>query len=449
MSIPFQFGKHFQEQAVVYCFRNLAFAKKFLQHIPLDELPTAHKFLLECIEKNIKAEGKIPNSLQIEDELKKIEPIHREAYRNTYQRLSGLVIEDSDFLKRELSEYAKKIKFFKIHLASEVKWNLGQFEEAYTLNSKGMAELFGISFRDDEIIPFEGFVDYLTTHKNQEGGERVATGIPTLDEIMNGGLAKGELGIILGSPKMGKSLTLLHMAIQGLIQGKFVGYFLLEGTTEAAIARFLSRLSGIPYRKVNSGNLTIEEGKVLQNIKKKYFHRLFLVPINSHWSYTVGDIEAKISELEAKGINLDLAVIDYADLLTDPSKKEKRFEQTQIFRDIKRLAVIRKLPIWTASQANRPSKDDKKVFSSVLKAESISESYEKVRVCDILLTLNQTSQERENGVMRFHLDLYRSGEGDKTIQLLTDFSRMIFFSKKYGELDHREFAWQKKRRGKK
>jgi replicative DNA helicase len=195
--------------------------------------------------------------------------------------------------------------------------------------------------------------------------------------------------------------------------------------------------------------LNIEQREKLKTLDKLYMNRLDLIPFNKHWSYTVLDIEAKIRELESIGRKPDLIIIDYADLLkhSNGSKMEKRIEQAEIYRDIKRLAMIKDVAIWTATQAQRPRDEPDKV--GLLRAQNVSECYEKVRIADIIATLNQTPDEKKKGILRFHIDIYRSSDADKTIHLLVDFERMIFYSAKGGIADREKdlsFKWMKKKR---
>jgi replicative DNA helicase len=68
---------------------------------------------------------------------------------------------------------------------------------------------------------------------------------------------------------------------------------------------------------------------------------LDLIPFNAHWKYTVLDVESKIKELKRVGRMPDLVIIDYADLLSAVEKYDQhRHEQTEVYRGLKRLAMM-------------------------------------------------------------------------------------------------------------
>lgn len=453
MKLDFAFGPEFQENMIRYMLEDLGFANKVLSFIPEDRLYSdAHKYIYKRIEEKIKDGGDPLTYIEVEDHLKTVERHKRRMLKTFAKKIFNKKAENPKFLKEKLTDYAKKNAFIEVFMTAQTFWNSRKHDDAYTYTMEGINNLYSISFKDDANIPvgdFEGkrqlyLAEAAMSHK------RIPTAIGTLDEILRGGLEKGELGIILAEPKKGKSIGLVHMACTALTtMSGHVAYFLLEGTTDQAILRFLSRLSGIEYRRLELDQLTDNERTIIKKLEKRYIDRLILIPFNQHWNYTVHDVEARLKEFETAGLRPDLIVIDYADLLTVPnkSKMEKRHEQTEVYRDLKRLAVMKKMAIWTASQAARPKDSPENEY--LLRAKDISESYEKVRIADLVVTLNQTPKEKESGIVRFHIDIYRSSESDRTITLLTNFEKMIFHSKKYGEAGFKmdlNFEWMQKAR---
>jgi len=92
--------------------------------------------------------------------------------------------------------------------------------------------------------------------------------------------------------------------------------------------------------------------------------------------------------------------------------------------------MIRHYALWAATQAQRPKEDPHKEY--LLRAKDVAENYEKVRIADFVASLNQTPNEKRIGILRLHVDIYRSNESDIVCRLVTDFRRMIFHSKTYG-----------------
>ena len=430
----FAFDKGFQDEMLTLMIKDLSFTDKVVKYIPQERLYSdAHKFLFGEIKKKYEESGSVPSYIEIEDRLKHTERAKRRMFKNFSKDIYEGGIADGDFIKDKLTHYAKRSAFVELFQDSQVLYNAKKYEDAFALTMEGMGELYGISFSDDIAIDagdFEG-VRQRYIKSSLLVGNRVPTGIQVLDNILNGGLEKGELGILLAEAKRGKSIGLVHMGCVALMRGAGrVAHFVLEGTPEQAVMRYQSRLSGIEYSRIAKDEIASEEQKKLDYISEKYTTRLELVPMNAHWNYTVLDIETKIKELERRKLKPDLVIIDYADLLKGHVKTNStREEQTLVYRHVKQMAMIYKVAIWTAAQAQRPSEDPEKV--TLLRAKNVAECYEKVRIADFVATLNQTPREKGLGVLRFHLDIYRSNETDRTLLLMVDFTRMIFHSNTY------------------
>jgi replicative DNA helicase len=453
MKSAFTFGPAFQDVMLAMMIDDPSFATKAVGRVPVDKLYSAgHKWLFEVFEKSIADKGQVPSLPEVEDNLKKLDPSKRRLFHTFVKRIySEVKIEDPSYIKEQLADYAKKNEFIEVFMGAQTLWNSKEHEKALELVMEGMNDIYAISFQDDTNVLIDDFEKMRELHiaKSIMGVVKIPTMIGPLDEQLNGGLEKKEMGIILADPKKGKSIGLVHMGCAALMMrvGR-VAHFVLEGTTEQTIMRYESRLTRIPYNRINKDELTPDERKKLDKLRNKYAGRLEVVPMNTRWDYTVLDIEAKLKHMERTGNKPDLVIVDYGDLLTSHVRGlEKRHEQTQVYRSLKQLAMIYNVALWTASQAVRPKESMDK--PGLLRAKDISESYEKVRIADLIMTLNQTPKEKTEGLLRLHLDIYRSNEFDRTIRMIQDYSKMIFYSKRYQHMENDEIpSWLRKKKSK-
>ena len=447
----FTYGAEFQNSILAMMLKDLAFCEKAVSYVPEEKLfSEAHQFLFSQIKKKFLSSGDVPTLVEIEDEVKYIDMGRRKLYLSFTKEIFKLEIRDHEFIKDRLTEYARKNSFIKIFQEGQTLWNTKRHEDAYSVMLEGINDLYSISFKDDISISSADFETIRQRYclKTSMTKSRISTNIYELDKILSGGLEKGEFGILLGEAKKGKSIGLIHMGSAALLSGfGRVLHFVLEGQTEQTTMRYQSRFSGIEYNRIRSDELTNEERERLKSIDKRYKDRLDVVPFNQHWHYTVLDVEARIREHERRGMKPDLVVLDYADLLKSHEKtKEHRFEQMWVYRALKQMAMLHDVALWTASQATKPPEDESK--RKLLRARDIAESYEKVRIADLILTVNQTVREKQIGVLRLHVDMYRSNETDLTLVNVVDFRRMIFYNPIYGSIFHIP-EWFLKRRGRK
>jgi len=455
MSIPFSFGPEFQDTILTMMLKDLSFADKCIKHIDPDHLHSdSHKWLFGIIKTNFEETGRAPTRIEIEDVLKREEKHKRRIFNAFSKKIIEMPTMSPDFIRDRLADFAKRTSFADLFQHGQTLYNSGDVDNAYTFVLEAINNLHTISFRDDQMLSIQDFEDHRQKFlaDKEAAHDKIPTGIGPLDYILMGGLSRleGEFGVLMAPLKVGKSIALVHMGFMGLtsLSGR-VAHVVLEGSTEQTIFRYQSRLTGIPEYRIRANNLTDAEGKLLELVGKRFMDRLDLIPFNQHWDYTTSDLEAKVNELERKGKKPDLLIVDYADLLKPrESYKDPRHDQREVFRDLKRLSYAKKMATWSATQSQRPKDDPEK--ETLLRARSVADSYDKIRIADFIGTLNQTPHEKSMGVMRLHADLYRSNECDKTIYLITDFSRMILYTKKYGHKLRDELpSWFLKKRGKK
>lgn len=224
--------------------------------------------------------------------------------------------------------------------------------------------------------------------------ERLTTGIPELDTAVSGGLQRSGLGVVLGASGDGKSMYLSHQAAIGLAEGLFVAYATLELPKPIILARI----------KANLTNITIDE--LLEDRKEQLaIARIteilsttggqMAVQEFTPQATTVDDLKAWIETLELEtGRKLDMLVVDYGDKMVSSHKKaDDRNSYTNardVFEGLRIYAVDHKMFCWTASQANR-QKDRKKILG----LDDTADSMHKVRVADLVVTLNLRSEASE------------------------------------------------------
>ena len=68
-------------------------------------------------------------------------------------------------------------------------------------------------------------------------------------------------------------------------------------------------------------------------------------------------------------------------------------------------------PVWTASQANRGALD-----KAVITIGDLAEAFNKANIADFMVALCQTIEEKEEGIMRWHVAKQRDGEANLTLE---------------------------------
>lgn len=433
----FVFGAAFQEEMLSLMLRDIDFAAKAARFVQASDLATdQHRFLFNLIARKIVDHNALPSFVEVETELRlaALGLGTRKVFRVFAEKIYATPPTDTKYIRDQLTIYARKSHFINTFGKAQVLWNSGRHDQAQKFTTDGMNELQEIDFNEETPLIMGNLEDFRTQQifESETIRRRIPTGIPGLDDVLQGGLAKGEMGILLAEAKKGKSIGLIHMGAMSLMMRTgSVAHFVLEGSTFQTATRYQSRLSLIPHIRIKRDILTDEERDKLDEIDRKFRKKMAIIAMNTRWDYTIDDIDTKLRQQERVGSKPDLVIVDYGDLLTTRVRMEMRFQQAEVFRGLKMLAMMHNVALWTASQATKPKDDERE---NVLRARDVAESYEKARITDLLVTLNQTARERLMGIMRFHIDIYRDNEADRTILPIVDFSRMILHSMRYGSL---------------
>lgn len=241
--------------------------------------------------------------------------------------------------------------------------------------------------------------------------------VPILDGIdhrIGGGLAAGELGVILSPTGGGKSMMLVRFACTALMHGKTVVYYSMELFETVVANRFDSCLTGHKLTTIlNYPNVIREKTKEIEDLGGKLIVREF-----GTGTASVNSLRAHIKQLERDGIIPDVIFVDYADIMKATSNfQEKRFALTSIYESLRALAMELALPIWTASQAGRSAINESKFDLKV-----ISESLGKAQTADVILGLGRSDDDKASKKAQLMVLKNRNGEDGYTVPLDFDTS---------------------------
>ncbi len=184
--------------------------------------------------------------------------------------------------------------------------------------------------------------------------DSVLTGIPTgfadLDEKTSG-FQRGDLIIIAGRPSMGKTSLAINIALNASLQhGISTGIFSLEMTSRQLILRMLSSVSGIEFSKIRTGFIrNTEWDSLIKALDKLKRTRIY---IDDSSLSTVTDIRTRLRKMKLEK-EIDMAIIDYLQLIQGNTTKNRTQELSEISRALKILAKEMDIPIVALSQLNR------------------------------------------------------------------------------------------------
>jgi len=244
----------------------------------------------------------------------------------------------------------------------------------------------------------------------EEARNTVETPWPLINKLLCGGLGQGDLGLIAGGPGGGKSWALVALGAQAVKMGYTVVHYTLELNEKYVGRRYDACFTEISVSEIMEHRDEVKEK--IEELRGGLYIREY--PAGQA---TVNTLHAHIEKCKQQNINPDLVIIDYADLMTSKSSKEKRDKLDDIFTGLRGLATEMKLPIWTASQVNRSGAREE-----IIQGDRIAESYSKMMITDFAMSLSRNAEDKENGTGRWHIMKNRYGADGMTYDSIMDTS---------------------------
>ena len=242
------------------------------------------------------------------------------------------------------------------------------------------------------------YIPSLEVRLSESARITVKTPWDVINDITDGGLGAGELGVVVAPAGIGKSWTLQALGSEVVRQGKTVVHYTLELNENYVGLRYDSIFSGVTTGNIKYHKEDVE--KKLQSLPGKLLIKYF--PTKAASVNTVG---AHLKQIELSGVKVDMVIVDYADILMPTGNfKEKRHAIGTIYEDLRGLAGELEIPIWTASQANRSALEE-----DVIGADKVSEDYSKVMTADFVISMSRKVEDKIANTGRFHVIKNRFG----------------------------------------
>jgi len=369
-----------------------------------------HKILFQHISKYIAKYNFIPNYETLISLIKYKEVgIQQEQLIELIDIVSKYKHNDQKFVKEVSLEFCKRQGLKKGLLKAAKAWEVEDYDN--------ISVIIGDSLKLGE--PKSSGHNYLDDVEKRlviESREPI-TAMEGLDNIIGGGLAGGELAIILAPTGGGKSMGLVKLASNAMLDGKKAIYYSLEMKEEKIGHRFDSALNNIPLKYVTEYVDKIRETS--QYIKNKG-GQLFIKEFPTGTA-SVNTLRAHLQSLERDhGIKPDVIFVDYADIMKSTSEySERRYNLTSIYETLRAMAMELNVPIWTATQANREAINSPKFDLRV-----ISESLGKAQTADLILGIGRTEEDKAVNKAKMMILKNRNGEDGFTIDLHFDTSNL-------------------------
>lgn len=332
------------------------------------------------------------------------------------EEIRNLEIDSIDHVKDMSSKFFKQQNIVKVAntiLNIAEKGDANQYEQCVDLLQQALN--VGTKNENGSTV-FDGLNEVLS----DDYRIAIPTGIQKLDEALEGGLGKGELGLIIGSSGFGKTTLTTSLSAHAatykcddnLHQGYKVLQIVFEDRIKQIQRKHIGKITGIEAKDlskpeyIDTVRQLLENYEDLEMLKKNL--RIVRFPSGE---VTASMIKRYVKKLSNNGFKPDMLVVDYFECL----EHEKSLNTTNDYeregktmRKFEAMAGELDMAIWIPSQGSRDS-----INMEIVTMDKVSGSIKKAQIAHVIISIARTIEDIDNNKATISLLKNRAGKSGR------------------------------------
>jgi replicative DNA helicase len=310
-------------------------------------------------------------------------------------------VEDSGslFVQEKALKFCKQQELQKVMDKAKKIIDHGEFENYDTLEEmvREALQVGNVDRGTGEV--FENLDDVLA----EDYRHPIPMGIPGIDNLLKGGLAKGEIGVILAPTGVGKSTLTTKIANNAFNLGFNVLQIFFEDNKKVIQRKHFTCWTGIAPDDLSNHKDVVF--KKIEEIKETMSNKLILKKLPSD-TMTMGQIKNQIRKMVADGTKIDMIILDYIDCVTPEKALEDEWKsEGSVMRAFEAMCHELDIVGWTATQGNRSS-----ISSDVVTTDQMGGSIKKAQVGHVIITVAKSLQQKELNLATIAITKSRIGK---------------------------------------
>jgi replicative DNA helicase len=398
-------GANYQLSLLKLIIEDRKFSETIIEVIEPDYFDNSGmKFIVQNIKEYFETYGKtMPQYNAIEEQIKaeSISDTNRKSNLDMLLNIKNHVIELGSIpgTKDRAIKFCKQQVVKKAIKKIEEITKRGDFEQ-YSTIEKIIQDALQVGVMDHEI---EDVFDNVLMALQADNRRPIPTGVNGIDGLLDGGLGRGELGVVLAPTGTGKTTLLTKFSNEAYNSGYNVVQIFFEDNINNIKRKHFTIWTGISPKDQPLEAEKIEEIVAERRKESKGELRLLKLPSDS---VTISEIKSKLRKLQSDGFRIDLVTLDYVDCIT-PEKTNYNEEwkgDGAIMRQLESMTSEFDVAIWTATQGNRES-----IKSEVVTTDQMGGSIKKAQIGHVVLSIGKTIEQKEQNLATITLLKSRIG----------------------------------------
>ena len=302
------------------------------------------------------------------------------------KEINNLVVEDWEFVQSKALNFCRQQELKKANEKINKIVDNGEFDN-YEACAEILREALSVGSEKDDGTSIKENIESVL-EKNFR--HPIPTGINGIDQLTDGGLSRGELGVVLAPYGVGKTTILTKIANSAYNEGYNVLQIVFEDMPDVIKRKHLACWSGIDLN-----DLTERKEEVLAKHKEVTSIKTNDLRIRKFSSegVTMQTIKSFVRHEISTGFKPDIIVLDYIDCVESTKQYSDEWSgEGNVMRGFESMLSEFELVGWTAVQGNRSS-----ISADVVTGDQMGGSIKKAQIGHFIMSIARTLPQKESG----------------------------------------------------
>jgi replicative DNA helicase len=315
------------------------------------------------------------------------------------KKIKDAPIDGGEFVQEKALKFCKQEEVIKVMNKAQKIVDGGEFENYDTIEEM-FREALQVGEKDTSMLNVFSNLDQVL---DDDFRHPIPMGIPGIDRLLKGGLAKGEIGVVLAPTGVGKSTLLTKISNHAFNLGYNVLQIFFEDNP-----KIIQRKHFTLWTKIHPDELSDKKELVMNKvneIKTTMPNELILKKLPSD-TVTMNQIKNQIRKMIADGTKIDMVLLDYIDcVVPDKNLGDEWKSEGSVMRGFEAMCHELNLVGWTATQGNRNS-----ISAEVVTTDQMGGSIKKAQVGHVIISVAKTLQQKEMKLATIAITKSRIGD---------------------------------------
>jgi replicative DNA helicase len=359
------------------------------------------RYIIENVKELYTSYGKIPNYETITQKIIS-ESGNKDTNRIHIDTLEQIKNDDKDvnFVKDRALNFCKQQNLKKELKSVNHIIDNGNFEDYHKIEQI-IQKALQVGTDDNDVV--DVFFD-IDSALEKNFRLPIPTGVVGMDNLLKGGLGRGELGIVLAPTGTGKTTILTKFANTAFNNDNNVLQIFFEDNRDNIRRKHFTIWTNVEPD---------EQPEYAEEVKEKVLEAqsrskgvLKMIKMSSD-DATISKIKSKIRKLISEGFKPDLLVLDYVDCVSsDKSIDGEEWKgEGSVMRSLESMTTEFDMAIWTATQGSRDS-----ISSEVVTSDQMGGSIKKAQIAHVIISIAKTLEQKEHNLATLTLLKSRIGQ---------------------------------------